>query len=277
MNQNEQQKKTPSVGGAVEQRMKKVITLASVIIMVVLPLIVCFGLRGLEAYVDNDLAVLHPSAAMTALQWVLYYLVLIMMAVIQYAGFGVIGYSVLRFGFGKSLVPILLSVVSAAITYISSIAEMIFVYGNNAVLQNIEYLGIQWIINFLLSLFTTVCVVFLCVMVRRAFIRGGRLAVGITKEDRAAKQKNVLRRLYLSIFVLLLAFNLVSSVMTTFAEIRQVGGPGNFWEFYTLIEPYFETILIAALGFFMQCRVGQFLTDRNAEIKAALEESLADG
>ncbi len=251
-----------------ERKMRGKIRWYAVLFMAIIPVVVCFLLRGICAYVDNDLAVLHPSTAMTVLQWILYYSMLLCMSLFQCAGFGILGYSVLRYGVKKSIGPILLSLLSATITCASGIAEMFYTHGIYTVRSNLPYLLPYWLLNYFLSLFTTLCIIFLCAMLRISFIRHGRLRIGITKEPKETRQKNVLRRLYLYITLLLLAFNLISGGMSTYAEVRKVGGPEDFWDFFTLIEPYIETLLLSALGFFMELRIGTYLTNVNAEVEA---------
>lgn len=269
----EAEKRTRMVrASAAERVMLRRIGILSVCVMVLLPLAVCFGLRFLSVYVDTDLSVLYPSSAMTVLQWVLYYLVMIGMALTPYAGFGILGYSVLRYGVKQSLLPVLLTVAGGIITYVSGICETLYLYGWSTIQKNFSYAVSLWIVNFFLAVFSYLCVIFLCAMLRISFVRRGRMAVGISREDRAARQKNVLRRLYLWIALMTAAFSLLPEIMNSAAEIGQVGAPGDFWDFFTFFMPYIELLLFSALGWLLELKIGESLTSACEAVRLKIRE-----
>lgn len=258
---------------AAERFMLRKINFWSLIIMIVMPLCVDVGLRALKVYVDTFISVYYSSAAVTVLQWVLYYLMLLLTMLYQFGGYGVLGYSIMRYNVQKSICPILLSVAAATIHYLSGIVEIIYLQGINTIRNNLTYLSVYWILNYFLALFTTLCVIFLCAILRIAFIRHGRMQVQISDESREVRKKNVLRRLYLWITGLLLLFNFFPALMNMIAEIKAVGGPEDIWEWITLLQPFAEILLLHALGYFTLLRIGTMLTGLNEKQRLRAEAS----
>lgn len=246
----------------------------AVLMMVVMPLLVDVALRAVNVWLDTYIAVYYESTAITVLQWVVYYLVLILTTVYQFGGFAVLGYSVMRYNVKKSVVPILLSVVSATVNYGAGIVEIIYTQGINTVKNNLAYVLPYWILNYFLALFTTLCIIFLCAMLRLAFLRHGRMQVHISEESREEKKKNVLRRLYLWMTGLLFLFNFVPGVMNMVMELSEAGAPEDIWDFITLIQPLVEIILLNALGYFTMLKVGTILTEQNEEQLARAEATV---
>ena len=261
-----------------ERRMRHRIFVVSLIVMAAVPAFVGWGLSGLSAYIDNDVAVYAPSALITAVSYALSILISLFSMLYQYAGFGVLGYSVMRYGVRKSAPPIVLSVVCALITFAGNIGVLFYIYGVSAIRNNLAYFLPIWILTFFLALFTCFCVIFLCAMLRASFRKTGRLSVSVSfsvrgvREDRDSRRRNVLRRLYLWITGLLFFFNFVSSALGTFAELRQLGAPETVWDWYTLLEPYIQLLLYSAAGYFVQLAVGRYLTEADREIGEKVRE-----
>lgn len=277
---------------AAESRMLRAIRIASLLCMIAAPLIVDVVLRALCVYVDTYIAVFYPTTAVTVLQWMLYYLVLILSYVYQSASYGILGYSVMRYGIRKSGLPILLILLSATLSYASGIAEFIYLSGTAAIKNNPGYYIAYWATNYFLSLFTCLCLVFLCAMLRTAFqrqkrVRGQsfrrnpgaytasaqapdgdtRLQVGITEEPAPVRRKNVLRRLYFWMTGLLFFFRFLPAVTNMISEIDRVGAPGDIWDWITLVQPFFELALLTALGYFAMLHIGSALTERNEAVR----------
>ncbi len=248
---------------AAECLMRKRITIASFITMVFLPLLIDGVLRAVGVWVDTTLAVFYPSLAVTTLQWVLYYLVLLLRAVYQFGGYAVLGYSVMRYGISKSLCPTVLSLVSATVTYLSGMLQTIYTEGIAVIKTNLMYVLPYWVLNYFLALFTSLCLIFLCAMLRIAFLRRGRMQVGISEEPPAVRKQNVLRRLYLWMAGLLFFFTFFPGVMNMIAEVREVGAPEDIWDFITLVEPLIRIILFDLLGYFAMLHIGSMLTKQN--------------
>ena len=249
-----------------EQRMLRRIFCVSLVFMIAAPIFVGWILTGLSVYIDNDVLVYAPSTMLTAASYVLSYLISLFSCLYQYAGFGVLGYSVMRYGVKKSAVPIVLSLVCVLITYAGNIGVLFYIYGKAAIFDNLGYFLPIWALNLFLAVFTCFCVIFLCALIRTAFRRKGRLAVSVSKEERETRKHNALRRLYLWITLLLVFFNFVSAALGTYAELRQVGAPETVWEWYTLLEPYFGLILYSVIGYFTMLAAGKYLTDADRMI-----------
>ncbi len=266
-------KKQAAIAGAVaERQMQSVLLRLSLLCMVILPLIICYGLRMFAAYIDTDLIYLYGSPLLSALSVVLYYTVLIGTVLFQYAGYGILGYSVLRYGVRASLAPVFLVLASSTLVYFSSIAETVYLYGASYIASSLSYLLPYWLINFSLAIFSELCIIFLCAMIRAAFARHGRLRIGIAKEDKEARRKNVLRRLYLYIVLLLLVFSLLSVGMDIFAMVSESGAPETFDDWVFLLEPIVETLLFAALGYFAASVVGAMLTKKNLAVVQGMKK-----
>ncbi|MBE6657953.1 MAG: hypothetical protein E7604_05850 [Ruminococcaceae bacterium] len=268
-----------------EHRMLRIIRIASLLCMVLCPLLIDGLLRAVNVYVDTYIAVFYPTTAVTVLQWMLYYLLLILSYVYQCASYGVLGYSVMRYGVRKSSLPIVLILLSATIAYAAGIIEVLYLSGTAAVKNNIVYYAAYWALNYFLSLFTCLCLIFLCAMLRTAYQRRKRGArqnflhnpgsyatapqpdgdtrfhVGIVEEDAAARRKNVLRRLYFCMTALLFFFRFVPSITNMISEIRKVGAPGDIWDWVTLLQPFAELFLLTAMGYFVMLHVGSVLTE----------------
>lgn len=283
-----------------ESRMLGSIRLASVIFMLIAPLVIDGLLRAVNVYVDTYIAVYYPTTAVVVLQWILYYLLLILSYVYQCASYGILGYSVLRYGIKKSRLPIIFILISATVSYAASIIEVIYLSGTTAVKNNLVYLASYWVLNYLLSLFTCLCLIFLCAYLRYAFQRtkrtakqnfrqnpsayaaqtqlpdeNTRLRVEIVEEDAAARKKNVLRRLYVTMSGLLFLFRLIPGIANMVTELRSVGAPGDFWDWITLLQPFGELILLTALGYLVMLYIGSRLTERNEAAKMLAEEEAA--
>ena len=279
-----------------EAGMLRIIRIATLICMLASPLLVDVALRAVNVYIDTYIAVYYPTLAVTLLQWILYYLLLILTYVYQSASYSVLGYSVMRYGIKKSAFPIVMILVTATISYASGIFEFIYLAGTSAIKNNPLYYSFYWAINYLLSLFTCLCLIFLCAVLRSAFQRqkrharanfrsnpgaytaqpqtdgDTRLSVGITEEDAAARKSNVLRRLYLWMTGLLFLFRFLPSVMNMITELRSVGAPGDIWDWVTLLQPFAELFLLTAMGYFVMLWVGMRLTEYNAKIKQKTQE-----
>ncbi len=238
----------------------------SIITMILLPLLVDGLLRAVNVWVDTSIAVFYPSTAVTALQWLLYYAVKLLRIVYQFSGFAVLGYSVMRYSVRKSLCPILLSLISTTLTNLAGIAETVYTGGVNAVKANLAYVLPLWIINYALALFTTFCVIFLCATLRLAFLRHGRLQVGIAEESPEARHANILRRLYRWVAGLLFIFNIVPGISNLVMEIAEVGAPEDVWDVLSLLLPVVEIVLFAFLGYFVMLSIGRKLTKQNETI-----------
>ena len=268
--------------------MLRAIRIASLICMIAAPLLVDGLLRAVNVYIDTYIAVFYPITAVTVLQWMLYYLLLILTYVYQCASYGILGYSVLRYGVKRSAVPIILILISATVSYASGIIEFLYLAGTTTVKSNLAYYLSYWALNYFLSLFTCLCLIFLCAMLRTAFQRkkrtakqsfrdnpgaytagqqlpdgNARLQVGITDEDAAARKTNVLRRLYLWMTGLLFAFRFLPGIMNMITEIGSVGAPHDIWDWITLLQPFAELALLSAMGYFVMVYVGSRLTDRS--------------
>ena len=268
--------------------MLRAIRIASLICMIAAPLLVDGLLRAVNVYIDTYIAVFYPITAVTVLQWMLYYLLLILTYVYQCASYGILGYSVLRYGVKRSAVPIILILISATVSYASGIIEFLYLAGTTTVKSNLAYYLSYWALNYFLSLFTCLCLIFLCAMLRVAFQRkkrtakqsfrdnpgaytaapqlpdgNARLQVGITEEDAAARKTNVLRRLYLWMTGLLFAFRFLPGIMNMITEIGSVGAPHDIWDWITLLQPFAELALLSAMGYFVMVHVGSRLTDRS--------------
>lgn len=268
--------------------MLRAIRIASLICMIAAPLLVDGLLRAVNVYIDTYIAVFYPITAVTVLQWMLYYLLLILTYVYQCASYGILGYSVLRYGVKRSAVPIILILISATVSYASGIIEFLYLAGTTTVKSNLAYYLSYWALNYFLSLFTCLCLIFLCAMLRVAFQRkkrtakqsfrdnpgaytagqqlpdgNARLQVGITDEDAAARKTNVLRRLYLWMTGLLFAFRFLPGIMNMITEIGSVGAPHDIWDWITLLQPFAELALLSAMGYFVMVYVGSRLTDRS--------------
>ena len=276
--------------------MLRVIRIASLLCMIAAPLLIDGLLRAVNVYVDTYIAVYYPTTAVTVLQWMLYYLLLILSYVYQCASYGILGYSVLRYGVRRSAVPTVLILVSATLSYAAGIIEVIYLAGSTAIKSNLAYYLIYWALNYFLSLFTCLCLIFLCAVLRTAFQRkkrtqkqsfrdspgaytaqsqlpdgDSRLTVGITEEDTAARKTNVLRRLYLWMTGLLFVFRFIPSVTNMIVEIRSVGAPGDIWDWITLFQPFAELALLTAMGYFVMLYTGSVLTDRNESVRAEVQ------
>lgn len=249
---------------AVERGMRNHIYIWSVIMMVIMPILTEIGLRAVNVWLDTYISVYYPSTAITVLQWVTYYLKIILTLVYQFGGFAVLGYSVMRYSVKKSLCPLLLSIVSITIGYGSGIFETIYLYGVNAIKSNFAYYVTYWTLNYFLSLFTTLCIIFLCAMLRFAFMHHSRLQmqVQIVEEPREERRKNALRRLYLWIALLLFVFNFVPDIQNMIGEYRKVGAPEDIWDLITFVQPLITTPLMSAFGYFIMLRVGTVLTNQ---------------
>lgn len=272
------------------------IKLASLLCMIAAPLFVDGILRAVHIYVDTYIAVFYPTTAVTVLQWSLYYLLLILSYVYQCASFGILGYSVMRYGVRRSVFPIVLLIISTTLTYGAGIIEFIYLYGTTTVKNDLIYYVSYWALNYFLSLFTCLCLIFLCALLRVSFQRkkrtetvsfrknpgaytmqqpdgDARFAVGITHEDAQARKVNVLRHLYFGMTALLFFFRFIPTVTNMISEIRQVGAPYDIWDWITLLQPYFELFLLTAMGYFVMLHVGSVLTERNT---AAKQDDAAD-
>lgn len=255
-----------------ESRMRRKILVLSVLLMTAAPFFVNWVLTGLSAYIDSSVAVYAPSTLITVASYLLSYLISLLTVLYQYAGFGLLGYSVMRFGIKKSRAPILLTFLCAVIAFGGNIAEAFYLYGKSAILGHPGYFFPIWAINLFLSLFTCFCVFFLCATVRTSFGKKGRLAVSVRQEDRETRRHNALRRLYFLDTVLLFVLNLISSLLGTYAEVRKLGGPETVWEWISLVEPQFLLLLTGVIGYFTQLAVGRYLTVSDSEIGERLRE-----
>jgi len=251
----------------------------SLLFMVAAPILVDAVLRAAAVYLDTDIAVFYPSTAVTVLQWLLYYLLLILTYLYQGAGYGILGYSVLRYGIRRSLLPILLTLFSATFSYAAGIVELIYLSGTTAVKNNLSYLVIYWLLNYFLSLFTCLCLIFLCALLRTAFLRQNRgakkaasgadvdpgacLQVQIGEETPEDRRKNALRRLYRWMTGMLFLFRFVPTAANTYSEIISVGAPEDIWDWITLLQPYAELLLLSALVYFFMLQIGALLSEKN--------------
>ncbi len=283
-----------------EHKMLADIRLASIICMLICPLLIDGLLRAVNVYVDTYIAVFYPTTAVVVLQWILYYLLLILSYVYQCASYGILGYSVMRYGVKKSRLPIVLILISATLSYAAGIFEVLYLSGTTAVKSNLIYYVSYWALNYLLSLFTCLCLIFLCAFLRYAFQRNKRtqtpkqsfrqnpsayttlspdenahLRVEIVEEDAAARRRNVLRRLYLWMTALLFVFRFLPSITNMVMEISRVGAPRDIWDVITLLQPTAEITLFSAMGYFVMLYVGSRLTERNASAKEMAEEAAA--
>ncbi len=259
-----------------ERHMRKFLVRLSVIVMVLCPILLDFGLAWFSTYVDTDLSVFYPSTAMTAFQWGLDYLSMILGCICHYAGYAIMGYSIMRFGVKKSPAPILLALVSVTIRYAGGVVSTVYAVGSVYVRENLSRLLIIWITNYLLGLFTVLCALFLCAMLRASFRREGALRVSLSREEKAQKKQNVLRRLYLWITLLFLVFNMVPALMNTYAEVQEVGGPEDIWDWISLLLPLFETALMCILGYFVQIGMGTYLSRKNTAYRTAASRTVTD-
>lgn len=281
-----------------EHKMLRSIRTASILCMLIAPLLIDGLLRAVNVYVDTYIAVFYPTTAVIVLQWILYYLLLILTYVYQCASYGILGYSVMRYGVRKSRLPIILILISATLNYAAGIFEVIYLSGTTAIQNNLIFYTAFWALNYLLSLFTCLCLIFLCAMLRYSFQRkkhtekqnfrknplsytaqtpdgNTHLRVEIVEEDAAARKQNVLRRLYLWMTGLLFVFRFIPSVTNMISEIRKVGAPGDIWDWITLLQPYLEITLLTALGYYVMLYIGSALTERNTAAKEAAEETTA--
>lgn len=271
-----------------DRRMFRNIKIASLLCMIAAPLLIDGLLRAVSVYIDTYIAVFYPTTAVTVLQWMLYYLLLILSFVYQSASYAVLGYSVMRYGVKRSKFPIVFIIISSTIAYAAGIMEFIYLSGTSAIKNNPVYYITYWAINYFLSLFTCLCILFLCAVLRTSFQRkkrtasvnfrknpgmyttqtpdnDSRFSVGITEEDAQSRKTNVLRRLYFGMTALLFVFRFVPTVTNMISEIRRVGVPYDIWDWITLLQPYFELFLLTAMGYFVMLHVGSVLTDRNTE------------
>ena len=264
----------------------------TLLFMVAAPLLVDAVLRAASVYLDTYIAVFYPSTAVTVLQWLLYYLLLILTYLYQGAGYGILGYSVMRYGIRRSLFPILMTVFSATFSYAAGIVEFIYLNGTTAVKNNLSYLVIYWLLNYFLSLFTCLCLIFLCALLRSAFLRknraarksaGGtgdaginpdtRLQVQIGTETPENRRKNALRRLYRWMTGMLFVFRFVPTAANTYSEIASVGTPEDIWDWITLLQPYAELLLLSALVYFFMLQIGALLSEKNEAALLRAEET----
>ncbi len=271
---------------AADRLMFRNINIASLLCMIAAPLLIDGLLRAVSVYIDTYIAVFYPTTSVAVLQWMLYYLLLILSFVYQSASYSILGYTVMRYGVRRSKFPIILIVVSATIAYAAGIMEFIYLSGTSAIKNNPVYYITYWAINYFLSLFTCLCIIFLCALLRTSFQRkkrtgsvsfrknpgmytaktpdnDSRFSVGITEEDAQARKTNVLRRLYFGMTALLFVFRFVPTVTNMISEIRRVGAPYDIWDWITLLQPYFELLLLTAMGYFVMLHVGSVLTERN--------------
>ncbi len=280
-----------------EYSMLRSIRIASVLCMLIAPLLIDGLLRAVHVYVDTYIAVFFPTTAVVILQWILYYLLLILTYVYQCASYGILGYSVMRYGARKSRLPTVLILVMATVNYAAGILEFLYLSGTTAVKNNIVYYVSYWALNYLLSLFTCLCLIFLCAFLRYSFQRrkrtekqsfrknpgaytaqmqspeaDSRLRVEIVEEDAAARKKNVLRRLYLWMTGLLFLFRFIPGTANMVSEISKVGAPGDIWDWITLLQPFGEIVLLTLLGYYVMLYTGSYLTERNSAAKEAAEE-----
>ncbi len=259
-----------------ERHMLSRIRLWSLLTMLVMPLLVDGVLRAVNVWVDTYLAVYYPSTAVTALQWVVYYAVILLRIVYQFSGFAVLGYSVMRYSVKKSLFPVWMALLATTLTNLAGIGETIYTSGINAVRSELSYILPFWILNYALALFTTLCVIFLCAMLRLAFLRHGRMQVSITEESPEARKANVLRRLYRWIAGLLFVFNFIPGIMNMVMELSEAGAPGDIWDVISLLQPIAEIILFALLGYYCMLSIGRALTQQNrTELERANQAPLA--
>ena len=278
-----------------DDRMLRGIRIASIVCMLVCPVLIDGLLRAVSVYVDTYIAVFYPTTAVTILQWMLYYLLLILSYVYQCASYGILGYSVMRYGVRRSALPIILILVSATLSYAAGIFEVIYLSGTAAIKSNPLYYASYWALNYLLSLFTCLCLIFLCAMLRTSFQRrkrtekqnflrnpgaytkirlpdgDSRFQVGIAAEDAAARRQNVLRRLYLWMTGLLFLFRFVPGIANMVTELRRAGAPGDIWDWITLLQPFAELFVLTAMGYFVMLYVGSALTERCAAIREDTE------
>ena len=280
---------TELMGAVREQKMLHYIKWLSIFCMIGGTLLVDCVLRAVLVYVDTYIAVYYPSTAVTVLQWSLYYLLIILTYAYQCLGYGLLGYSVLRYGVKKSIVPIILLACSATIAYGAGIAEIVYLAGTTAIQRALSYYLSYWILNYFLSLFTCLSLVFLCSLIRVAFMRQKkskdrrwwasrpqepvRLRVEICDEPAASRKQNVLRRLYLWMTGLLFFFRFVMSTANMFSEIAEVGAPRDIWDVITLLQPYAELLLLAAMGYYIMLYVGGICTRKNREITEDLHDA----
>ncbi len=285
-----------------EYSMLRSIRIASLICMLAAPLLIDGLLRAVNVYVDTYIAVYYPTTAVVILQWMLYYLLLILTYVYQCASYGILGYSVMRYGVRKSRLPIILILVSATVSYAAGIFEVIYLSGTAAIKSNLIFYVSYWALNYLLSLFTCLSLIFLCAVLRQSFQRNKRtqkqkqsfrtnpgaylanaqlpdgdahLHVEIVEEDAAARKKNVLRRLYFIMSALLFLFRFIPGIANMVSELSAVGAPGDIWDWITLLQPFGEIILLTVLGYFVMLHVGSALTERNTAAKEQAEEDPA--
>ncbi len=276
MKQTNQLEKSQSHSAAIlaENAMLRYIRQLCFLTMIITPLLINVLLQGISVYIDTYIAVYYPSTAVTLLQWVLYYGIVILTMIYQFAGFSILGYTILRYGVKKSTLPIILAIAASTIVYVSGIFETIYLAGINTVKNSLDYLIYYWIINYFLGLFSTFCVIFLCSILRVSFVRHGRLQIGIKAgtESREERKNNVLRRLYIYLLLMIFFFNSVPALLNTYYEVQTVGGPTNVWEWFTLLQPHLEIVLLHAMGYFIMLACGNALTKRN---KAERERATA--
>ncbi len=282
-----------------EYSMLRSIRIASFICMLAAPLLIDGLLRAINVYVDTYIAVYYPTTAVVILQWILYYLLLILTYVYQCASYGILGYSVMRYGVKKSRLPIIFILISATISYAAGIIEVLYLSGTTAIKNNLVFYVSYWALNYLLSLFTCLCLIFLCAYLRYAFQRtkrtvkqsfrqnpsaytaqmqmpdgDTRLRVEIIEEDAVARKKNVLRRLYFIMSGLLFLFRFIPSIANMIEEIKAVGAPSDIWDWITLLQPFGEIILLTILGYFVMLYIGSSLTERNIAAREQAEEDI---
>ncbi|MBQ3066315.1 MAG: hypothetical protein IJC98_08785 [Clostridia bacterium] len=276
MKQTNQLEKSQSHSAAIlaENAMLRYIRQLCFLTMIITPLLINVLLQGISVYIDTYISVYYPSTAVTLLQWVLYYGIVILTMIYQFAGFSILGYTILRYGVKKSTLPIILAIAASTIVYVSGIFETIYLAGINTVKNSLDYLIYYWIINYFLGLFSTFCVIFLCSILRVSFVRHGRLQIGIKAgtESREERKNNVLRRLYIYLLLMIFFFNSVPALLNTYYEVQTVGGPTNVWEWFTLLQPHLEIVLLHAMGYFIMLACGNALTKRN---KAERERATA--
>ena len=221
--------------------------------MLLLGTLISVGLGALTAHFASD--VVHKS-----LYAVLKTVCGIAEPLLQFFAFGILGYSVMRWGFSKSSRIFLLVLCCVFVQQLGSFVSLCVYYTPKIAFESI--LPSQSLV-----LLLNLCIVLLEVGVQAAFCAIYRakhtdkavMPVGITKKN-AFSRKNPLSRVYFVMNLLAVLFSLIPAVLQAISDYRELGFFQNLSEFFTFIMPFLWIVLFFFLGYVFLCLGGYTAT-----------------
>ena len=236
-----------------EARHMRQITVLSLIVMLLLGTLISVGLGALTAHFASD--VVHKS-----LYAVLKTVCGIAEPLLQFFAFGILGYSVMRWGFSKSSRIFLLVLCCVFVQQLGSFVSLCVYYTPKIAFESIlPSQSLVLLLNLCIVLLEVGVQAAFCVIYRAKHTDKAVMPVGITKKN-AFSRKNPLSRVDFVMNLLAVLFSLIPAVLQAISDYRELGFFQNLSEFFTFIMPFLWILLFFFLGYVFLCLGGYTAT-----------------